>query len=97
MTLNLDWNERVSGMWKRNDIVVKSREKQERLSNASAVALDFVTSAINRLTEINDEIDSDISEINANVAMLGATVCEMDKTKKHNEKVIAKFKAMIEE
>lgn len=81
-------------MWKRNDIVVKSREKQERLSNASAVALDFVTSAINRLTEINDEIDSDI---NANVTMLEATAYNMGKTKSHNEKVIAKFRAMIEE
>ena len=85
-------------MWKKNkDIVKTSYENQKRLSEASAAALDMVTSVINKLTKINEEIEGDISEIKANVMMLEATSFEMEKTKGHNEKVIAKFRAMIEE
>ena len=75
------------------------QEKQTalvRLQSKSNQALDIVTSTINNLTTVNDEIDSTIAEISELQTQLQTVQNDLNSTKDRNSKVVEKFKSLIE-
>ena len=83
-------------MRKKKDIIEQKQLELKRLSNQSVAALDLVTSTINNLNTINEEIDVKVSEIKEANAQLQSTEDDLMSTRNHNSKVIEKFKSLIE-
>ena len=79
----------------KNIITTKERELV-KLQKESSSALDLVTSTINHLSSINDEIDSQVAEIEEAKAKLELTERGLNATKQNNVMIISKFRALIE-
>ena len=78
--------------------IITTKEKELlKLQKESSNALDLVTSTINHLSSINDEIDSQVAEIEEAKAKLELTESGLNETKQHNVKIISKFRALIED
>ena len=56
----------------------------------------MVTTTINELSSVNEQIDITIGEIEDAKAKLQNTENDLNTTKEHNAKIINKFKALIE-
>ena len=82
---------------KKKDILEQKQTELRQLQSKSNRALDIVTSTINQLATTNEEIDVKISEIEEYERQFKDTREALEKTRKHNAKVSAKFKALIEE
>ena len=76
-------------------------EKQQaslaKLQSRSENALSIVTSTINNLNAINAEIDETISGIEAYQKELETTQGQLSDTKTKNQKILNKFKNLIED
>ena len=75
------------------------QEKKNKLSNLqakSAQALDVVTNTISSLERINEDICNTIDEIEETKRDLENTAAGFTTTKSRNERIIERFKAMIE-
>lgn len=75
-------------------------EKYKRLNELQAKstgAIGLVTSTINSLGTVNEEIDVVISEINEAKAQLSNTEEELNLVKEKNTRVITNFRRLIEE
>ena len=83
-------------MKKKVDIIKQKQFELTMLANKSMAALDLVTSTINNLSTINEEIDVKVSEIEEAKEKLQNTENDLKSTKERNAKVISKFKALIE-
>lgn len=85
------------GKQKKKDILEQKQTELRQLQSKSNRALDIVTSTINQLATTNEEIDVKISEIEEYERQFKDTREALEKTREHNAKVSAKFKALIEE
>lgn len=75
------------------------QEKKNKLSNLqakSAQALDVVTNTISSLERINEDICNTIDEIEEAKRDLENTAAGFNTTKSRNERIIERFKAMID-
>lgn len=79
------------------NIIETKQKKLEELIEKSSRALDIVTSTINQLSNVNEEIDVNISEICEAKEKLQSTEDDLNKTKAHNKRIIDKFKTLIED
>ena len=79
------------------NIIEAKQRKLEELRVKSSKALDIVTSTINQLSNVNEEIAANISEICEAKERLQLTEDDLNKTKEHNEKIIDKFRTLIED
>lgn len=79
------------------DIIETKQKELEALQVESNSALDIVTSTINQLAAVNEKIDITVNEIEDAKTKLQATEDGLNSTKSHNAKIIAKFKALIED
>ena len=81
---------------KKTNIIEEKQKALQLLQSESANAIDMVTTTINRLSSVNEQIDVTISEIEDAKSKLQHTEDDLSKTKEHNAKIINKFKALIE-
>ena len=81
---------------KNKDFIVQKKEELVSLREMSLGAIDLITNTINRLTSINDEIDTTIVSIESAKAELDSTERDLMSTKERNEKIANKFKQLIE-
>lgn len=81
---------------KKMNIIEEKKEILQSLQSESTNAIDMVTTTINRLSSINEQIDVTITEIEEAKSELQNTEDDLSKTKEHNAKIINKFKALIE-
>ena len=81
---------------KKTNIIEEKQKVLQSLQSESADAIDMVTTTINRLSSVNEQIDVTIGEIEEAKSRLQCTEDDLSKTKEHNAKIINKFKALIE-
>jgi hypothetical protein len=81
---------------KKTNIIEEKQKVLQSLQSESANAIDMVTTTINRLSSVNEQIDVTIGEIEEAKSRLQCTEDDLSKTKEHNAKIINKFKALIE-
>lgn len=82
---------------KRKDIIAEKTTRLNILKARSASALNLVTNTINNLSSVNEEIDTVLTEINEAKTKLTNTENDLLETKKHNNKIVAKFQSLIAE
>ena len=82
---------------KEKDFIENKKAKLEFLQNKSSSALDLVTNTINNLSDINEEIDKTIFEIEEAKTKLELTENDLKQQQGKNSKIITKFRALIEE
>jgi len=80
---------------KEKDFIESKKAKLEFLQNKSSSALDLVTNTINNLSDINEEIDKTIFEIEEAKTKLEATENHLKEQQGKNSKIITKFRALI--
>ena len=83
----------------RKTITNTIQEKQLILANLqtkSNQALDIVTSTINNLNTVNEEIDTTISDIMDLKNQLQNVQDDLSTTRERNSKIVEKFKSLIE-
>ena len=78
------------------NIITQKQKVLRSLQTRSANAIDMVTTTINKLSSVNEQIDITIGEIEDAKAKLQNTENDLNTTKEHNVKIINKFKALIE-
>lgn len=83
-------------MKKVKDLVGQKQQELNVLKEASGHALDIVTSTINDLSTVNDEIDKKIAEIESIENGLADAKTGFDSTRLKNVKIIEKFRNLIE-
>lgn len=83
-------------MKKVKDLVSQKQQELIALKEASGHALDIVTSTINDLSAVNDEIDKKIAEIESIENSLADAKTGFDSTRLKNVKIIEKFRNLIE-
>lgn len=81
---------------KKTNIIEEKQKVLQSLQSESANAIDMVTTTINRLSSVNEQIDVTVGEIEEAKSRLQCTEDDLSKTKEHNAKIINKFKALIE-
>ena len=81
---------------KNKDFIVQKKVELANLREMSAGAMDLITNTINRLSVINDEIDTTIVSIESARAELELTEKDLVETKNRNEKIANRFKQLIE-
>lgn len=84
-------------MKKKENILLEKKNELEVLKSVSETSLSVITTTINTLCAVNDQIDEKIAEIEEAKASLTATENEFKETQIHNVKIIGKFKALIED
>ena len=77
-------------------IIEQKAEHLKELQAQSNGALDIVTSTIDSLVAINEEIDDTITEIQDMRKSLDATESDLNATRARNSKIADKFRALIE-
>ena len=80
----------------KKNILQEKKNKLATLQAKSAQALDVVTSTISSLERINEDICNTIDEIEETKRDLENTAAGFTTTKSRNERIIERFKAMIE-
>ena len=81
---------------KRANFIKQKQKVLHSLQSKSANAIDVVTTTINRLSEVNEQIDVAIGEIEEAKSQLQNTEDDLNKTKSHNTKIICNFKTLID-
>lgn len=82
---------------KKRNILEQKQIQLRELQTQSNRALDIVNSTINQLATTNEKIEVEISEITEIERQFRETREALEKTKEHNTKVSAKFKALVED
>lgn len=80
---------------KEKDFIESKKAKLEFLQNKSSSALDLVTNTINNLSDINEEIDKTIFEIEEAKTKLELTENDLKQQQGKNSKIITKFRTLI--
>ena len=81
---------------KKRNILEQKQIQLRELQTQSNRALDIVNSTINQLATTNEKIEVEISEITEIERQFRETREALEKTREHNFKVSAKFKALVE-
>ena len=85
------------GLKKKKNILEQKQAELGKLQSQSNQALNLVTATINQLATTNEKIEVEISEISEIERQFRETREALEKTKEHNAKVSAKFKALVED
>ena len=85
------------GFKKKKNILEQKQAELSKLQCQSNQALNIVTTTINLLATTNEKIEVEISEISEIERQFRETREALEKTKEHNSKVSAKFKALVED
>lgn len=80
----------------KKNIITEKEKALRSLQAESTNAIDMVTATINKLSSVNEKIVATICEIEDAKAKLENTENDLSKTKDHNDKIIEKFKALLE-
>lgn len=81
---------------KKIDLLQEKDEKLQYLQKKSYSAIDIVTNTLDSLAKTNVEISATIEEIDEAKRNLDNTKLGLVATKNRNERIIERFKAMIE-
>ena len=81
----------------KNDIIAQQQAKLKRLQRTSLSARNLVTSTINNLSIVNENIDQTICEIEEAKMQLNNTKIELEETRDKNSMIVQKFKNLIGE
>lgn len=79
------------------NILTEKETQLNSLVQQSTDAVSLITSTINRLETVNEQIHEKCEEINTYRAELDRIQCSMDQQLSHNEKIIGKFKSFLED
>ena len=79
------------------DVITQKQTMLKKLQKKSNSALNLVTSTINSLSVVNEQIDQTIYEIAEAKMQLDNTEYELQETKNKNSIIITKFKNLIGE
>ena len=79
------------------DVITQKQTMLKKLQKKSNSALNLVTSTINSLSVVNEQIDQTIYEIAEAKMQLDNTESELQETKNKNSIIITKFKNLIGE
>lgn len=80
----------------KKDVLTAKLSAQSRLSNAAQNAISLVTRTIDELTSISNAISENVAEINDYQSQLDDVKTALLNEKSHNDKMIAKFKSLID-
>jgi len=78
-----------------HDILQEKQNEITRLTRQANEAVDLVSRTINSLEDINQQIDSAISEIDAYSQGLAVTRASMSKERDNNAAIIANFSKLL--
>lgn len=81
----------------KSNLTITMKTKANNLQKKAALAVSLVTDIIDTLTNINKEAEEQIKEISHTVTELQHTEQELRETTSVNNKVITKFKALLED
>lgn len=82
---------------KRIDTIQQNEQKRQKLANTAASAVKIITDTIQKLSRVNEEIDTEIETIVSQKNALEETMNQYVEAKEQNTKVIDKFRSFIEE
>lgn len=77
------------------DILQQKQEELNSLQEVASSAFSLVTTTVNRLSQINSEIDAKVADIEDYQKQFEATKSGFMETKTKNEKIIKNFNALI--
>lgn len=80
----------------KKDVLTAKLSAQSRLANAAQNAISVVTRTIDELTSISNAISENVAEINDYQSQLDDVKTALLNEKGHNDKMIAKFKSLID-
>ena len=80
-----------------NDMLRRKEERLTSYQNTFDTAISAVTKTIDQLESANNEISTEIEEIESYQSGLEATKDNLENTKTRNEKVIQNFRTLIGE
>lgn len=78
------------------DLLQEKQNEVARLARQANEAVDIVTRTMNELEGINQQIDSDLAEIDAYTKELAVTRAAMSKQRKNNTAIIANFAKLLD-
>lgn len=82
---------------KRIDTIQQNEQRRQKLANTAASAVKIITDTIQKLSRVNEEIDTEIETIVSQKNALEETMKQYVEAKEQNTKVIDKFRSFIEE
>ena len=77
------------------DLLQEKQAEVAHLARRASEAVDIVTKTMNELEGINQQIDNDLSEIDAYSKELAATRAAMSQQRKNNTTIIANFAKIL--
>lgn len=82
---------------KRIDTIQQNEQRRQKLANTAASAVKIITDTIQKLSRVNEEIDTEIETIVSQKNALEETMKQYVEAKNQNTKVIDKFRSFIED
>lgn len=82
---------------KRIDTIQQNEQRRQKLANTAASAVKIITDTIQKLSRVNEEIDTEIETIVSQKNALEETMKQYVEAKEQNAKVIDKFRSFIED
>ena len=79
------------------DTIQQNEQRRQKLVESAASAVRIITDTIQKLSQVNEEIDTEISTIISQQDALEATRKQYIDAKTQNAKVIDKFRSFIED
>lgn len=79
------------------DTIQQNEQRRQKLANTAASAVKIITDTIQKLSRVNEEIDTEIETIVSQKNALEATMKQYVEAKEQNTKVIDKFRSFIED
>lgn len=82
-------------MSKTKDVLSQKRKELADCQKQFGTAVSIVTSTVERLNKINEEIQVKVQEINEYQSQLDETKAGLEDTKKKNERIIKNFNTLL--
>lgn len=79
------------------DTIQQNEQRRQKLANTAASAVKIITDTIQKLSRVNEEIDTEIETIVSQKNALEETMQQYVEAKEQNTKVIDKFRSFIED
>lgn len=79
------------------DTIQQNEQRRQKLANTAASAVKIITDTIQKLSRVNEEIDTEIETIVSQKNALEETMKQYVEAKEQNTKVIDKFRSFIED
>lgn len=79
------------------DTIQQNEQRRQKLANTAASAVKIITDTIQKLSRVNEDIDTEIETIVSQKNALEETMQHYVEAKEQNTKVIDKFRSFIED